>query len=318
MLIQRANSLLVYGDSGRYKTTNVGRFARYMYEKTGKPIRVISADGGGWGPIQGEIDAGIIDALRVVESETPLPLLRKLGQGYWPKGQSLSLDGLDDVSAYAVESLQSLGTMLMRYIVRSGRKISEEVVGQFIESVSAIEGGAKDEKFSAPARSHYGFVQNELLGIIANFRALPVERVLFTAGEGKGTDDMTNQLVYGPLAIGKALTDRLPYEVGDLLHFQAEAVNNKLEIRCYFKPHADAVTRVVWPAKARIQPSQLGALDKRWPMGYYPLTLEEGIEQYLEFQDQARLEEGKQLADWKQTVDAKRGAVADSKDATKS
>lgn len=310
MLIQRANSLLIYGDSGRYKTTNVGRFARYMYEKTGRPVRVISADGGGWGPMQGEIDAGIIDALRVVESEQPLPLLRKLGQGYWPKGQSLSLDGLDNVSAYAVESLQSLGTMLMRYIVRSGRKISEEVVGQFVESVPSIEGGMKDEKFSAPARSHYGFVQNELLGLIANFRALPVERVLFTAGEGKGQDDMTNQMVYGPLSIGKALTDRLPFEVGDLLHFQGAAVNNQIEVRMYFKPHLDAVTKVAWPAKARLQPTQLGALDKRFPLGYIVLTLEDGIEKYLEFQDLAREQEAKDLAAWKAEIDNKRGVSA--------
>ena len=55
-----ARTGLIYGESGTFKTTQIGTLARYIYRRTGKPIRLISADLGGWGPIQQEIDAGLI------------------------------------------------------------------------------------------------------------------------------------------------------------------------------------------------------------------------------------------------------------------
>jgi hypothetical protein len=308
MLIQRANTILVYGETGTFKTSNVGRFARYIYEKTGKPTRLVSADGGGWMPVQAEIDAGIIQALRIVEAEQPLPLLRKLGQGYWPVDGRLVLGGLEDVGAYAVEGLTSIPMLLLRHLVKTGRKVSEEVIGKFTESIE-VDGKKVEESFSAPSRSHYGFIQNFVLDMLASFRALPVERVLFTAHEGKGSDDITNQMVYGPATVGKAITDRLPSEVGDLLHFYAVPVGtpkSRLEVRCYLDKHPDTQTQILWPAKTRLQPEQLAEFTSKWPDKYFPLTLEQGIEAYLRFQDETRRTTGATAADWKASIDAKR------------
>lgn len=309
MLINRANTLLVYGETGTYKTSNVGRFARYVYERTGKPTRLVSADGGGWMPVQAEIDAGIIDALRIVEAEQPLPLLRKLGQGYWPIDGKLVLSDLSDVGAYAVEGLTSIPMLLLRHLVKTGRKVSEEVIGKFEEEIE-VDGKKVKETFSAPSRSHYGFIQNFVLDMLAAFRALPVERVLFTAHEGKGSDDITNQMVYGPATVGKAITDRIPSEVGDLLHFYATPVGGnraKLEIRCFMDKHPDTQTQVLWPAKTRLQPEQLEEFNKRWPERSFSLTLDQGIEQYLRFQDETRLQTGATATEWKASIDKARG-----------
>lgn len=312
MLIKRANSILVYAESGRYKTSNVGRFARYEYERTGKKTRLISADGGGWQPLQSEIDAGIIEPLRVVEAENPLPLLRKLSQGYWPNEDhtSLVLGGLDDVGAYAVEGVSSLCTILLRNIVASGRKISQEVVGGFSEKIN-VDNKEVMVSFGNPSPSHYGFTQNEVLQLIANFRALPVDRVLFTSLEAKGKDDINdNSTVYGPAATGKALTDKLPPEFGDLIHFSGVQVGNNLEVRCYMRAHPDTQTKILWPAKPRLQPSQLEAFDKLYPEGYYVLTPQRGIEEFLRFQDESREETAKAAREWKEAVDSRRGQQA--------
>lgn len=308
MLVQRANTLLIYGETGTYKTSNIGRFARYMYEKTGKPTRLISADGGGWMPVQAEIDAGIIDALRIVEAEQPLPLLRKLGQGYWPIEGKLQLSDLGGVGAYCIEGLTSISMLLLRHLVKTGRKVSEEVIGKFEEEIE-VDGRRVKESFSAPSRSHYGFIQNFVLDMLASFRALPVERVLFTAHEGKGSDDITNQMVYGPATVGKAITDKLPAEVGDLLHFYAVPVGSptsKLEVRCYLDKHPDTQTRILWPSKARLQPEQVEEFNKRWPDRCFPLTLDQGIEAYLRFQDESRSTGGATAAEWRASIDAKR------------
>lgn len=310
MLIKRANSLLVYGETGTFKTSNVGRFARYIYEKTGKPTRLISGDGGGWLPVQAEIDAGIIDALRVVEADQPLSLLRKLSQGYWPVNDRLVLTDPTEIGGYAVETLTSLPTLVLRSLVRSGRKISEEVMGRFDEKIE-VDGKSTVETFGAPAKSHYGFVQNFTLDLITNFGALPVDRVLFTALEGKGGDDITQQTVYGPATVGKAITDRLPAMVGDLLHFYAvPASTGRAEVRCYMDKHPDTQTKIMWPAKPRLQAGQLEAFEARWPERYFTLTPDSGIEQYLRFQDEVLSTETQAAKDWKASIDAARGQSA--------
>lgn len=311
MIVKRANTILVYGETGTRKTTNAARFARYIYELTGKPTRLISADGGGWLPAQAEIDAGVIDSLRVVEADQPLSLLRKLSQGYWPKDGKLTLDGLDDVGGYVVESLTSIPTLVLRSLVKSGRKISEEVMGRFDESIE-VEGRKQAETFGAPAKSHYGFVQNFTLDLISAFGALPVNRVLFTALEGKGGDDITSQVVYGPATVGKAITDRLPAMFGDLLHFYTVVTGQNHEVRCFLDKHPDTQTKVLWPAKPRLHPSQLPEFERKWPDKSFPLTLEQGIEVYLRFQDETRGKGAAEVGEWKARIDKERGVSAPS------
>src|SRR6266566_2598144 len=61
------NTMVLYGPTGSRKTSQIGEFAKYIYEKTGKITRLVSTDGGGWAPIQDLINAGVIDAWRLVD-----------------------------------------------------------------------------------------------------------------------------------------------------------------------------------------------------------------------------------------------------------
>lgn len=307
MLERRAATTLTYGSTGTYKTHNIGLFARYQYEKTGKPIRLISADAGGWEPIQDYIEAGIIQPLHVAEHKDLLGILVQLCRGYWPSSKGtdkLVKDGIEEISGYAVEGITSIAQLLMTHFAQKGQKINEDVVGMFSEA---------GVQFGANPRSHYGFIPQQIYGMLTDLGTLPVERVLITAHEGKGQDEFSKQLVYGPAAIGQAATNRIPPYVGDLIHYdQAETTvggAKTVEVRAYFRPHPDPFTKVFWPAKVRLSPSIVPALNENWKEGYITLELERGIDQYFRFQDQAKAAVQEKLAAFKSEIDAKQKNV---------
>src|ERR1700691_4353029 len=80
-----ARSTCVYGPTGSRKTTQGKLLAHYMAETTGKCTLLLSTDGGGWEPCQPEIEAGMIRPYRVETATIPLPILRNISRGYWPK-----------------------------------------------------------------------------------------------------------------------------------------------------------------------------------------------------------------------------------------
>lgn len=323
------NTMVIYGPTGTRKTTQVGEFAKHIYAKTGKITRLISMDGGGWGPIQDLINAGIIEAWRMVEEANPKVALIKASKGAWPKklvnglrGDSLvseptSLqrkDFLKDVGAFAIESWASISRAIIRDTVTKGTKISEDVVGRFTE-----ETDMGSETFGAPGKSHYGFTQNILLDIIRNFSALPVERVLYTSIEAKGEDKILGKLEYGPMAAGSAITAIIPTYVGDCLHFEdfleekgIDPNNPKQKlvepgVRVWFTNHPDPQTGVVWPAKPRIVGSKFHEFRERMgENGYFILSKDRNLGSYLALQDELLSSSSEAARSWKAEIDAKR------------
>jgi hypothetical protein len=295
MIEQRAKTICIYGATGTRKTTNIGRFARYIHETTGKRTRLVTAEAGNLEPVSGEIDDGILEVTALSEHAALLSIIRAISKGRWPVETNgkikLVPSDMEGVGAYAVEGITTISLLLLRHLANTGRKINEDVVGQFSETDAELGLTGDDFKFAAPARSHYGFVQTGILDIIQGFSALPVGRVLFTAHEGKGQDDFSKQLIYGPGAVGKAATAAIPPYVGDLFHFDTEEVpGGKLEpkVFAHFKPHPDPQTRVLWPAKTRLRPDRVPELEKRFPGGKIELTLAQGIEAYMRFQDESK------------------------------
>jgi len=298
-----AASILAYGSTGTLKTTNVGAFAKYVYETTGAPTRLVFADNGGWEPIQPYIDAGIILPYRLRDNPTLLEQIRLVMKGHWPdvNGVFGKEPNLDNVGANAAEGLTSISMLVLRHLVGKGQKISEDIVGQFREG---------NEVFGAAGRSHYGFVQQFILDFIGAFSTLPTlsKRVMFTAHEGKGQDSQTRQTVYGPAAVGQAITDKIPFFVGDLLHFETSVIDpkkNLTAVRGYFKPHADAdLQSIIWPAKARLPFDLVEDFQKKWPEGYIDLT-KETLYDYLKFMDSVRLKSANSIMQWKEQLTAK-------------
>lgn len=293
-----AASILCYGATGTRKTTNVGGFAKYVWETTRAPVRYITADGGGWEPIEPYIQAGIILPYRLSDSPTLLEQIRLFMKGRWPNDKGELVQNSDNVGAYAIEGLTSISMLMLRHLVGKGQKVAQDVVGQFREG---------SEVFGAAAMAHYGFVQQFTLDMIGSFSTLPTlsKRVLFTAHEGKGQDEQTRQTIYGPAAVGKAITDKIPFFVSDLLHFETSVIDakkNETTVRAYLKNHPDAdLQSILWPAKVRMPFDVVHEFTTKWPEGYIDLG-KESLYDFLKFMEQARAKSANSISKWKEEL----------------
>lgn len=236
-----AKSVLIYGVTGAYKTTQLKFLARYIYKKYGKRTRVVYTGASDGGLTEAEEKAGLIESFRLGMRSNPLPVLRRLAKGYWPKvvvkdGKNVlqliepSAKTWEEFGAIALDSLGMAADEGMRDVVDKGRAMAQETVTPFRESVQVLDLKNNvvevDETFAAPAMAHYGFGQNFAVGIINAFSSLPVEVVMFTAMEKKGEEEDSSgrSTIYGPDMPGKKLTPKIGGLVGDLLHFDQEFI----------------------------------------------------------------------------------------------
>lgn len=337
-----ASTALVYGETNTFKTTELAYLAQWVYETTGKKTRYIRADLGGSTHIKKWIDAEIMDELFIHAGFKSIKtLIRALWTGAWkpistrngklvltpPVIREVKLPGevqigaaqtykvsmlQEPVGMYAIEGISSIATRLLREITREGRKIGEDVVGEFSEESMLPEGAA--EKFAAPGRAHYNFVQNFILDMISGFSSLPVDYVVFTAHDGKGEDTTTKTVIYGPAVVGKAATSAIPPMVGDLFHL--ETVDPKTGIslqpaqkkedstvRAYFQKHPDSqISSILWPAKPRFPPTVISSLFQKWPEGYIDLK-KNHLWEYFKYRDEIEKSQGDDLRKWKEEID---------------
>ena len=59
-----ASVAMLYGASGTYKTTQIAQAAEYVYEQTGRHLRVVSAESAGVDPLAPYIDAKLIELIK--------------------------------------------------------------------------------------------------------------------------------------------------------------------------------------------------------------------------------------------------------------
>ena len=335
-----ARSGCIYGPTGGLKTTQVKWLARYIAEKTGKCTLLLSTDGGGWSSCQPEIDAGMIRAYRCETANLPLPLLRKISQGYWPKDVdetspariNLTPINWNEVGGIAVEGWTSIGQAIMRYLPDAGISVGGEDrkkpnANMAFDQAVQVEGQWVRENFGSNTRGDFGFVQRFVNGLVTNFGALPVEYVLYTALESK-TEDDDRSTTYGPSIEGKKATAQCGAWVGDLIHAQdypvvrqvtvpdpadpAKTITQQsvdLTVRMYFRKHLDPVTNLPYPAKPRVTPEKLADLYKRWPGGYFEPKVDgsDSLATYLAFVDELGKGQADSLRGWRERADAKLG-----------
>src|SRR5882672_129271 len=102
-----------YGRTGATKTSQVGHLAEYIMSKYGLKTRLLSADPGGWKPIEHLVEAGYIEPYQVsLMSKYPLEIITKVSQGYWPvdttdPNSKLVKGELKDIGAYAFEGMST-------------------------------------------------------------------------------------------------------------------------------------------------------------------------------------------------------------------
>lgn len=325
-----ARSGCIYGSTGTFKTTAIAHLSRYIAEKTGKATLLFSADGGGWGPCQEEVDAGMIRPYRCDTATIPLPILRKVSQGYWPRNPdepdiskvSFVPVNWDEIGGIAVEGFTSIGTMLMRHAADKALNTGQEATSTFVQPI-LVNDQMTQEKFSGNSKAHYNFTQNQLYGMTMNFTSLPVDYVLFTGLEKKAEDD-DRTTVYGVAVPGKAITNMIPTWIGDLIHAQDYAVPRDVQVpdplkpgsmittqvidtvcRYYFKKHPDPGTNIMFPAKPRVSHGAVQELDKVYPGGYFEPTTEKGFDEYLRVIDRLTTAKSGSLQGWREKMDLK-------------
>jgi len=278
---------------------------------------------------------------RVEANLIPLPVVRKVSQGYWPVNpeepeiENVIFRKVDwsKVGAIAVEGLTSLGTMLMRNCADKNLKTGEEGTSKFTLPIRVWDNDKQEstivnEMFAQNSKGHFGFVQNQLYSLVTNFQSLPVHYVLFTGHEKKYAED--GDLQCGINVPGKAITPLVPAWLGDCIHaqdYKVERVHttadpNKpgekisettIEIVCryYFTKHVDQATGAIFDAKPRVTHSKARELAKVFPGGFFVPDEHHGFDTYLRAVDKLAQDaaQADSLKDWRQKADEKLGRV---------
>lgn len=314
---------LIFGESGTYKTTNVGFFARWIYKTTGKKTRLLSGDLGGWDSIQPEIDASIIVPYGLAGLSNPIESMKRLCEGYWPvynklKGKMVFVKPTEETwkefGGYAIEGITTIADLAMARLQEAGITLNNDPVYTYSEGTVKLHGRS---------RTYYNTIQGFLHQLIMLTNQLPVEKVLWTAHEAKGTEDKEHGggTIIGPAVIGQAATPKVPGWVGDCLHFdfyekgQEEVPGTKrdskvkrkvLGVRAWFVSHPDSTTGIVQKAKTRVPSEAIPALMEKYPNGYFELTLEKGLDEYLDVIQELTAARTSSLATWKAQIDSQR------------
>ena len=340
-----ARSGCIYSPTGGRKTSQVKDFAHYIARLTGKATLLLSTDGGGWDPCKPEVAAGMILPYRCEVANIPLPILRKISQGYWPADPletdpgriNLTPINYNEVGGIAVEGWSSISQVVMRYLPDQGISVGGEDRKKPSSNMAFAQGVKVDgqwlsENFGSNTRGDYGFVQNFLYGLVMNFNSLPVEYVLYTALESK-TEDDDRSTTFGPAIAGKKGTRDCGAWVGDLIHGQDYPIVTKMlvpdpqdptkqvevdqidmTVRFHFKKHLDPATGIPFPAKPRVTPEKTEKLAKRFPGGYFEPVVKDGqvfdgFGTYLDEVDKLGSEQADQLKGWREKMDAKLSRV---------
>lgn len=324
-----ARSICLYGVTGSGKSGQAGRFARYIYEKTGKITRYVASDGGDWYSVLKDlIDAGIIEYfdLRPLRVRKPpqsvYAALHRLGRGEWPQLSEGSLKmrpTLDwsNIGAYINDSGTGFAELIQEELEGSPNLVSGK------EQTFSFE--LDGEKVSGGSWDHIRATQKTIKKLIAFFSALPVDRVLWTFGESAGEDKITKKTEYGLAVVGKAATSYLTKDFGVLLHCEKYAQQSSGEVdkatgkpnpaatlwRMYFQDHAEPQTGMLYLAKPRCQPTMYPSLLKKWPNGYLEPKITsgemlDGLDDFMRFDDELDSRSNKGTASWKAGLDAAR------------
>lgn len=296
---KRAKSSIWYADSGDTKTSQIGYFAKWLFETTGKRTRLVSSDGGGWAPIEDRglmhPDIGIVEGFDISSRSLIYGDIHRIADGFWPT----IIDGKrvfqnieqcrttpqewQNIGAYAIEGIKSLSRCLLSYM-----STYKDGAGERLYKVPFVveEGGYET---AGTDKGHYGVVHTVIHNLIVQrFSKLPVDYIIYTSLVGKGKEKSTKDAVLGPECVGDALTADLPQWVGDCLHFARQQVTlksgaTKEIVVSWFQKHTDPNSGFPYLAKCRLVPELYPKMLEKFPNGFVPLTFDKGIRNYYEF-----------------------------------
>ncbi len=342
-----AELIAVYGGTGSFKTAQLHFLAKYVYEKWGKITRLASCDGGGWKPLDPDVEAGLIVPWSISAIENPRSIMRKLSQGYWPEiaeqngTRKLVLrpstpDTWKRVGCIGHEGLTSTANIIMRdalnkQMVVAGDQRGERGAISFSEDVTTIDDkgvqSKATEKYSFATQGNYNDAQRATYDFCTNYRSLPCPIIYMTALEARGEEEDTKKTIIGPAVIGKAMTSQVGTWVGDLIHAEdyfetvpdpqhkpAQGEKQRTmqisKARYWFIRHPDPITGMLFPAKPRVAPEMIPELLAAFPGGYFEPTTKAGIDSYLKVVDAIQVKASGTIKEWMIAMDKAREAAA--------
>jgi hypothetical protein len=253
----------VYGSTGTGKTHFIAEAAKRLWDRKKLKTRYIGGDTGGFDTLgnlvvfreDGSVDIEKSVVLPHVIATDPHPIesLDRLAQGHWPNEQGVLVPGVaEDIGLYAFEGLTSFGDIMMRHLSRTKTRLSQDPAYTYLDGKT---------EFSGTNMSYYGEIQNRIYDLVVKSSVLPVERVIWTALEGRGEEEGTKAPTYGPSIVGKKSTGKAGQWFGNMLHLEmlvsekvdptTKQVHLEQKRVMYLQPHADPLTKIPFPAKVR-------------------------------------------------------------------
>lgn len=259
------SSTLFYGDTGEGKTAQLGSWAKYVKQSTGKGVRLYTAESGGLGTIEHLIEAGLIDVWDISTRPNHFETLDLAARGYWFNAADPTKVVPPDAAVYdryggfAFEGATAFGEMLLDELRVKGA--ANEIIGaekapqQFTSGTLRIAGSNQ---------THYGIVQSRVRKAINDSQRLPVH-ILWTARELKvrDEDDPKKQYVYGPLLAGQAATLAMPAWFGHTIHISSRKTITvgadkkpieRIQRKAHFTKHYDEGSDTPYLAQLRLPP----------------------------------------------------------------
>jgi len=160
---------------------------------------------------------------------------------------------LRNVALEAIEGLTSCGDSILEYLMANRASLSQDPSFTWNDGETNYSGGNQ---------TYYGFVQNRLYEFVHKSHMIPfVDKVVWTALEGKGEEEGSRIPIFGPSIAGKKATGKASQWFGNTLHFElmtdtgSPDENKQLKITnkfvIYVRNHADSLTKIPFQAKVR-------------------------------------------------------------------
>lgn len=251
----------IYGATGTGKTSQVGEAALYYFNKTGKRTRLVTADPGGYAPLDHLIEEQIIEVWPLAGWPDIVWNLDCASQGKWPEDPFRAGSKLveptsktwEQYALLALEGLTSFGDAILQHLMDKKARLSQDPSYVFLEGQGTYSGGNM---------TYYGFVQSRLHEFVVKSQTLPFQKVIWTALEGRGEEEGTKTPTFGPSIAGKKSVGKAGQWFGNLIHLEQavrEGEKNKETQQVslitkpvmYLRSHAEPTSRIPFPAKTR-------------------------------------------------------------------
>jgi hypothetical protein len=296
----KPTSVMVYAPSGYTKTSQMYFMAKYIRETTGKIVRLIHSDPGGYAPFvdSGMIARGEIQVIDYSNRQFALADFRRLSMGYWPRLTTTGEEYFASVpecmttpaewgtiGGYIIDGISAVGELLKNHCSDQDEGVGFKPAWKYVEDGITITGLQE---------GHYGLVQKEIHSRhTKGFASLPIPWLCYTALLGKGEDKQKRETVYGPQIVGNASTPQAPSWFWHCLHLSKERYLDKTGketegMVAWFIGHNDPNTQVPYLCKCTILPDIYPKLLECFPYGFVPLGYDKGIDVYFKVLDVLR------------------------------